>query len=77
MKYCQFIFLSDWVTKHELIIVLIELEMFGFIPIGPGILFHKFAPSEFHHLGDDVPNIAINNNVPSWGLGEIGWRLEC
>jgi hypothetical protein len=65
MENSRFIRSGDRVTKHELVIVLIKLEVFGFVPLGPVILFHKFPSSEFHHYSDYIPNVAINNNIPS------------
>ncbi len=77
VKYSGFIFRSNWVIEHELFIILVKLEVFRFVPISPVVLFHKFAPGEFHHLRDNIPNIAINYDILSWSLREIVRRVEC
>ena len=51
-----------------MLVVLVQLEVFRLIPVGPVSLFHQFASSEFHN----VPNITVSYDIVCRGLGYIG-----
>jgi hypothetical protein len=51
--------------KHPLVIILIYLKVFWFLPVNPIWLFQQFFASELHCMSENTFNITwLNNHVP-------------
>ena len=75
MKNGGIILHSDGVTKHILLVILIQLEVLKSLPVFPVRLAKEMAPSESHDLGCVVEDIAGLHNVVMQCASK-GWAID-
>ncbi len=62
---------GDGCTKHALILVLVQLEVFGELPIVPVFLLGELATCELHYFSGVVQDVAIRHYIIGWSFPEV------